>query len=147
MLATLERVEILQSSEALAEMILQSAEADSFRACYYRLNNTTSSQRRIRKFTELKELYEEVQRFGRYHPDYQRVMKEIREVKREMDLDEHVANFRKAENDLQHLLDEVSLLIGRSVSEHIKVPTGNPFFQTSSCGGGCGTGGGCSCSA
>ena len=32
----------------------------------------------IKEFTEMKERYEEVQRFGRYHPDYNIVMKEIR---------------------------------------------------------------------
>ncbi|MEI5906048.1 YlbF family regulator [Bacillus spongiae] len=147
MLATLERLEILQATEELVELILQSKEADEYRSCYQRLKNSATSQEKINEFTKLKELYEEVQRFGRYHPDYQRVMKEIRRVKRIMDLDEHVANYRKAENDLQDLLDEVSVLIGGSVSEHIKVPTGNPFFQSSSCSGGCGTGGGCSCSA
>ena len=58
------------------------------------------------------------------------VMKKVREVKREMDLDENVAQFRRAENDLQSLLDEISVIIGHSVSEHIKVPTGSPFFDS-----------------
>ncbi len=39
-------------------------------------------------------------------------------------------NFEVVENELQSILDEVSVLIGRSVSENIKVPTGNPFFDT-----------------
>ncbi|WP_010176079.1 YlbF family regulator [Bacillus coahuilensis] len=147
MLATLERIEILEFSEQLSQMILESEEAENYRRCYYKLRNSSVSQKKIREFTELKEHYEEVQRFGRYHPDYKRVMTSIREVKRAMDMDDRVAEFRRAENDLQSLLDEVSLIVGRSVSEHIKVPTGNPFFQGSSCSGGCGSGGGCSCSA
>ena len=61
-----------------------------------------------------------------------------------MDLDEHVAQFRRAENALQSLLDEISVIVGHSVSEQIKVPTGNPFFDSS---GGCGSGGSCGCSA
>ena len=74
-------------------------------------------------------------------------MMEIRQLKRDMDLDDNVANFRRAENDLQGLLDEVSVLIGRSVSDNVKVPTGNPFFDSgSACGGGCGSGGSCGCS-
>ena len=52
----------------------------------------------------MKEQYEDVQRFGKYHPDYKTIMKEIRRLKREMDLDENVSEFRKAENDLQSLL-------------------------------------------
>ena len=57
-------------------------------------------------------------------------MGQIREYKREMDLDPLVAEFRLAENDLQYLLDAVSMIVGGAVSPHIKVPTGNPFFDT-----------------
>jgi hypothetical protein len=64
-----------------------------------------------------------------------------------MDLDDNVAEFRRSENELQDLLDKVSQIIGHSVSKNVKVPTGNPFFSGSSCGGGCGTGGSCGCSA
>ena len=75
-------------------------------------------------------------------------MKSIREQKRAIDLNEKVANLKLAENDFQDLLDQVSLILGKSVSEAVKVPVSNPFFSSdSSCGSGCGTGGGCSCSA
>jgi cell fate (sporulation/competence/biofilm development) regulator YlbF (YheA/YmcA/DUF963 family) len=146
MLATSERVELLDNAEELGKMILQSDVAEQYRICLYKLQNNESAQRKIDKFVSLKDLYEEVQRFGKYHPDYRNVMKEIRERKREMDLDPFVAEFRVAENNLQSLLDEISVLLGGAVSKQIKVPTGNPFFETgSSCGGGCGSG--CSCSA
>lgn len=96
----------------------------------------------------MKEHYEDVQRFGKYHPDYHTIMKKIREQKRALDLDDRIAALKLAENDVQDLLDEVSLIIGRSVSEAVKVPVSNPFFNSgSSCGAGCGTGGSCSCSA
>lgn len=148
MLATSERVQLLERAEGLAKMILKSDVAEQYRICLYKLKNNEESQRKINHFVSLKDLYEEVQRFGKYHPDYKRVMLQIRESKREMDLDSYVAEFRVAENNLQSLLDEVSVQLGGAVSEHIKVPTGNPFFDTgSSCGGGCGSGGSCSCSA
>lgn len=148
MLATIERLEILDQAEELANMVLQSEEAEEYRRLYYKLKNSTQSQRKISEFVKLKELYEDVQRFGRYHPDYSSINKEVREAKREMDLDENVAGFRKAETALQSILDELSRIMGMAVSEHIKVPSGNPFFETSSsCSGGCGSGGGCSCSA
>ena len=147
MLATTERVEILENAELIANMIIHSVEAENYRQCLYRLKTNKETQRKISEFVNMKEHYEEVQRFGKYHPDYKTVMKSIRELKREMDLDNHVAEFRKAENDLQSILDEVSVIIGHSVSENIKVPTGNPFFDSlSSCGGGCGSGGSCGCS-
>lgn len=140
-------MEILDEAELLSEMVLQSEIFEYYSLCLYKVRSNKDTQRKIRAFTKEKELYEEVQRFGRYHPDYQRVMKNIRELKREMDMDDYVAEFKKAENDLQALLDEISVIIGKSVSEKIKVPTGNPFFDSSSsCGGGCGSGGSCGCS-
>ncbi|GIN61402.1 regulatory protein YlbF [Robertmurraya siralis] len=147
MLATLERMEILDQAEQLSMMIMESDVVEYYMVCLNKVKSNRDTQRKIRAFSKEKELYEEVQRFGRYHPEYHKVMKNIRELKREMDMDIHVAEFKKAENDLQALLDEVSVLIGKSVSEQIKVPTGNPFFDSSSsCGGGCSTGGSCGCS-
>ncbi|WP_077211410.1 YlbF family regulator [Bacillus dakarensis] len=144
MLATIERMEILDRAEFLSKMILQSDVVEYYYFCLNKLKSNKETQNKIKAFVKMKELYEEVQRFGRYHPDYKKVMKEIRELKRNMDLDENVAEFKKAENDLQALLDEVSVIIGGAVSPQIKVPTGNPFFD-SSCGGGCGSGGSCGC--
>ena len=110
------------------------------------METNQETQQKIKAFAAMKERYEEVQRFGKYHPDYKEVMGKIRILKREVDLDGHVAELRKAENDLQDLLDEISVMLGKSVSPSVKVPTGNPFFSTgSSCGGGCGSGGSCGC--
>jgi len=148
MLATVESISIIESAEKIGEQIIQSEIADKYRYYYNKMQNDEETQRKISNFLEMKDLYEDVQRFGRYHPDYKNILIQTRERKREMDLDENVANFRKAETELQALLDEISMLIARSVSEHIKVPTGNPFFETgSSCSGGCGSGGSCGCSA
>ncbi|HEY4553760.1 MAG TPA: YlbF family regulator, partial [Bacillaceae bacterium] len=141
-------IEIIEKAEWIAEMVISSDAAERYRFFYHILHNDPVTRKKIAAFVKMKDLYEDVQRFGRYHPDYKRIMKETRELKREMDLDENVANFRRAEMELQTLLDQISVLIGKSVSDHIKVPTGNPFFDSgSSCGGGCGTGGGCGCSA
>lgn len=138
MIATSERIELLDHSEYLAKMILKSDIADEYRVCLYNLQTNKETQRKIHQFVSLKDLYEDVQRFGKYHPDYKSVMTQIRAAKREMDLDDIVAAFKLAENDLQGILDEISCLIGGAVSDQIKVPTGNPFFETAS---GCSSGG------
>ena len=146
MLATLESVQILDMAEDIAEMIINSEVADKYRQCLYTMNNNLDTQRKISRFLKLKEHYTDVQRFGRYHPDYQTIMRDVRVAKREMDMDEHVAEFKRAETELQNVLDEISYMIGRSVSESVKVDTGNPFFETAHKTG-CSTGGGCGCSA
>ena len=140
---------ILDATDELNEMILHSNQVIALRAAREDVYNDASLVEQINAFNKMKEHYEDVQRFGKYHPDYQTIMKEIREQKRAIDLNEKVAKLKIAENDFQDLLDQVSLIIGKSVSEAVKVPVSNPFFSTgSSCSsGGCGTGGGCSCSA
>lgn len=148
MLITSEWVTILDETDLLSSMILSSEQAQKLREAYHNVYNDQILVQKIASFTRMKEQYEDVQRFGKYHPDYNKIMKEIRKQKRELDLDERVASLKVAENDYQDLLDEISLIVGKSVSESVKVPVSNPFFATgSSCGSGCGSGGSCSCSA
>ncbi|WP_203339384.1 YlbF family regulator [Planococcus beijingensis] len=148
MIMTYEWAEITDFADELGQMILQSEQADLYRAAYASVYNDKNLADEIQAFARLKDQYEEVQRFGKYHPEYSRVMKQIRVDKRRLDLNEKVANLRLAENELQDLMDQVSFILGRSVSEAVKIPSTNPFFSSeSSCGGSCGTGGGCSCSA
>lgn len=145
-LATMESVTILEQAERIGEMIEKSQLAEEYRSLQEALQNDQTAQSLIAEFTEVKEKYEDVQRFGRYHPDHKTISSEMRRVKRNLDMNDSVAAFRRAETNLQTLLDEISVELGKAVSEHIKVPTGNPFFDTgSSCGGGCGSGGGCGC--
>jgi cell fate (sporulation/competence/biofilm development) regulator YlbF (YheA/YmcA/DUF963 family) len=141
-------VELLDESDHVANMVLQSDVAENYRQCLYRLNKDSHAQALIAEFVKIKEQYEDVQRFGKYHPDYKTITRQVRDVKRQVDLHATIAAFKKAESELQKLLDEISVILGQAVSEHVKVPTGNPFFDTgSSCGGGCGSGGSCGCSA
>ncbi|MFX3622478.1 MAG: YlbF family regulator [Ectobacillus sp.] len=145
-IATLESLMILEEAEQLARFIIQSQPAQHYRQCYNKLQQDEAAQALIRQFIHMKERYEEVQRFGKYHPDYKKVSGEMRDLKRKVDLHETIASFKAAENELQKLLDEVSVIIGREISPAVKVPTGNPFFDSiGGCGGGCGTGGGCGC--
>ncbi|MEK5146454.1 YlbF family regulator [Psychrobacillus sp. FSL K6-4615] len=149
MIMTNEWVEIMDQSDILCTMILSSEQFYQYLDAHRAVYTDTSLVGEVNSFARLKEQYEEVQRFGKYHPDYSKVMKDIRVTKRKLDMVDAVANLKVAENELQDLLDEVSLLIGKSVSEGVKVPVSNPFFASSgsSCGSGCGTGGSCSCSA
>lgn len=149
MLATMEIIDILQQADGLAEAILHSEIGENYLLSLYKLQSDKEAQRKISKFTSLKDLFEDVQRFGKYHPDYKRINLETREAKRDMDLHSTIAEFKLAETELQSTLDEISGMIGRSVSEQVKTPAGNPFFVSSGgcSSGSCGTGGSCGCSA
>lgn len=147
MMMSEEWITIIENAEELTEMLLSSEVMADYRKAHEAVYSNADLVKAIREFTEMKERYEEVQRFGRYHPDYHIVMKSIRILKRELDLDEQVAALRLAENDVQYILDEIGSILAKSVSDAVKVPAGSAFFTDSSCGGSCGTGGSCSCSA
>ncbi|MFJ7667909.1 YlbF family regulator [Lysinibacillus sp. NPDC097195] len=148
MMMTSEWAIILDEADALCEMILSSEHANTLRLAYNAVYSDSELVEAIYAFGRMKEQYEDVQRFGKYHPDYHTIMKSIRQQKRTLDLNEKISALKLAENDFQDLLDEISLLIGKTVSEAVKVPVSNPFFASnSSCGSGCGSGGSCSCSA
>ena len=147
MLLTDEWLTIIEHAEELVQFVASSEVVDKYNKAREVVYSDEQLVASIKEFTYLKERYEEVQSFGRYHPDYRTVMKDIRLRKRNLDLNEKVAALRIAENDLQAMFDEIGMIIGRSVSYSVKVPTGNPFFESTACGTGCGSGGSCSCSA
>lgn len=139
---------IIEQAEGLTDKLLSSEVVESYYKAHEAVYSNKELAQSIREFANKKETYEEVQRFGRYHPDYRTIMKDIRLHKRALDMNELVAELRFAENDLQQLLDDISVILATSISPSIKVDAGNStLFSTSSCGTGCGTGGGCSCSA
>src|SRR5690625_3396298 len=147
MIATLEYVEILDHSEELGKMILQSEVMKAYNQSRQALNNDQESQRLIKAFIDIKAHYDDVQRFGRYHPDYNEIMKNVRATKRKMDMHDKVAAFKVAERNLQKLLDDVSEMFASNVSEQIKAPKDGAALTDSGCSGGCGSGGACSCHA
>lgn len=144
---TEEWLDILDANDDLIAMILQSEIVVQYRDAKKEVYQHPGLFDQMVTFNQMKERYDEVQRFGKYHPDYRTVMKEIRLLKKELDLSEKVAAYRLAENELQHLLDEIGYTLAQHISQAITVDTSNPFFITEGCGSGCGTGGSCSCSA
>src|SRR5699024_2005374 len=99
-------------------------------------------------FTNIKDHYDDVQRFGRYHPDYREIMTKVRRAKRKMDINEKVATFKVAERNLERSLADVSEIVARSVSEEVFVPIEDALLSDVKCStGSCGTGGSCGCQA
>lgn len=147
MLATMEIVDLLDHSEAIGDMVMNSETMHEYNQAKFALENDKEAQRLIKQFADMKEHYEDVQRFGRYHPDYNTIMKKVRAVKREMDMHEKVATFKKAEREVQKLLDEISQSVAFSVSDQIKVPKNGMALTDSGCSGGCGSGGSCGCAS
>ncbi|MCP3031079.1 YlbF family regulator [Halobacillus sp. A1] len=144
MLATMEIVDLIDRSETIGQMIMDSEVMAQYHQAKLDMETDEEAQTLIRNFKNIKDQYEDVQRFGRYHPDYNDIMKRVRSVKREMDMHEKVVQYKRAEREVQKLLDEISQSVAFSVSEQIKVPRNGMVFDS---GCGCGSGGGCGCAS
>lgn len=142
--ATLDMSTLFDQTDGIVDMLRHSELFDRYRETKAQLLNDQEAIKLIKSFVKLKERYDEVQRFGKYHPDYHQVIQEMMDMKRDVDLNDKIADFKKAESDFEGLLNEISLLIASSVSPSIKVPNGDPFFDRG-CSGGCATGGPCGC--
>jgi len=143
MIVNQDMMELLDKADQISDMILQSEAYRTYKQAHNHLVHDQEAQELIQAFVHIKEAYDEVQRFGRYHPDYNNIMKKVRAKKRQMDLNEKVATFKVAERQFQKLLDDISEIIAHSVSEQIMVPKDG--IIDGACG--CGSGGSCGCQA
>lgn len=141
---TEDTVAILDDIEGLSDMIVQSELYYDYRQAQEKLDNDDEAHLMYQAFMKSKTRYDEVMRFGKYHPDYQNVMMETRRRKRAYEMLPVVMDYKSKEVALQNLIDEVVTKIAFSVSENVKIKAGNPFFKTSH--DGCATGGSCNCS-
>jgi cell fate (sporulation/competence/biofilm development) regulator YlbF (YheA/YmcA/DUF963 family) len=141
---TLDMTVVISQASELADMINNSREVSDYLLAKQAMEQDAEVQRLQRLFQKKKEQYEDVQRFGKYHPDFDRISKEVRELKRAIEMLDTVQAYKRAETNLDELLYRVSRTIADAVSPAIKVPSNNPFLETMASG--CGTGGSCGCS-
>ncbi|MBU5271324.1 YlbF family regulator [Staphylococcus caprae] len=141
---TEETLSILDEIENLSDMIIQSEVYQSYQHAKDYLENDDEAHLLYQAFLKSKDQYDDVMRFGKYHPDYKRIMMETRQRKRAYEMLPVVMDYKTKEVALQNLIDEVVTKIAFAVSENVKIEAGNPFFQTGH--NGCATGGSCNCS-
>ena len=141
---TEETLSILDEIENLSDMIVQSDVYQTYQYAKDILENDDEAHLLYQAFLKSKDQYDDVMRFGKYHPDYKRIMMETRQRKRAYEMLPVVMEYKTKEVALQDLIDEVLTKIAFAVSENVKIEAGNPFFQTGH--NGCATGGSCNCS-
>ncbi|WP_411347445.1 YlbF family regulator [Paenibacillus sp. WLX2291] len=138
---TVDMAEVLLCAYDLGDMINNSIEVANYLYWKERMQQHPDVQRLIIKLNSKKELFEETQRFGHFHPNYHAAREEVEAVQEEMQRIEAVRRFSEAESNLDRMLYEMSEKIAHSVSQTIKVPSNDPLPK----GGGCGSGGSCGC--
>lgn len=142
---TLDMSAILMQAYDLGDMIKSSAETAEFLYWKQRIDQDSQVSGLVRQFDKKKELFEECQRFGHFHPDYHAALGQVQEIQNQLDSLESVRRFKLAEERLDNLLYSISQTIAHSVSDTIKVPSNDPLASGGSCStGSCSTGGSCS---
>lgn len=135
-------LDIMDQLDALNKKVMETTEYTHY--CKYRdlLDTDPVASDLIKRFNKMKESFEEVQRFGKYHPDFSTKRREINQFKKELDMNPVIMEYRRAEYQLQSLLDEILYHVSIGVSKNVNVVSSNPFFSV---GGesGCSTGGSC----
>jgi cell fate (sporulation/competence/biofilm development) regulator YlbF (YheA/YmcA/DUF963 family) len=134
---------ILLQAYELGDWINASAEVSEYLQSKYEMENDPEVKEIIRLFNIKKQLFEECERFGHFHPDYHSAMEQVQAIQQRMEQNAVWSRFNQAEHELDDLLYTVSKTIAHSVSMTIKVPS-NVMQPDNGCSsGGCSTGGGC----
>ncbi|MDF2670916.1 MAG: hypothetical protein K0R67_3222 [Paenibacillus sp.] len=138
---TLNVSELLSQAYEVGDMINASAEAADYAYWKQQVESDAEIQAAVKQFAKLKEMFEETERFGHFHPNYHEALDAVKVAEVKLEGFEAVRLFKMAEAKLDELLFSVSETIAHSVSEAIKVPSNNPLPTKA----GCGTGGCSSC--
>jgi len=76
----------------------------------------------IESFNRIKEKYDDVSKYGKYHPDLKPVQLELAKQKEEVYTNPIIKEYKQLEKDLQNRLDQISKEIANCVSSKIKHP-------------------------
>lgn len=133
--------EVLDCAYALGDMIKRSALADEYVYWKSVVAQDEEARRLAKRLAQAKEKFAECERFGRFHPDYNEALDRLYAAQAELEQLESVRRFKAAESELDRLLHEISVTVAQAVSKSIKVPDSGEGLT----GGGCGSGGACSC--
>jgi cell fate (sporulation/competence/biofilm development) regulator YlbF (YheA/YmcA/DUF963 family) len=123
---TINMADLLLEAYDLADAINESEEVRRYLAAKRRIQEDKQAQRLIREFQRKKELFDDAQRFGHFHPDYHKAKEEAEAFLRRMRENPVIGEYMEAEEQLDELLGEVSRIIAHSVSDRIKVPVNDP---------------------
>ncbi|MEX2460915.1 MAG: YlbF family regulator [Paenibacillaceae bacterium] len=139
----LDMATILLQAYELGDWINDSTEVAEYLQSKFEMEHDTGVKEIICSFAAKKQLFEECERFGHFHPDYNSAMAQVQAVQQQMEQNQVWSRFHLAEQRLDDLLYTVSKTIAHSVSMTIKVPSNVMQADNGCSSGGCSTGGGC----
>lgn len=76
----------------------------------------------IENFQRLNRKFEEVSKYGKYHPDLKQVQKDFSKSKEALYTNVIIKEYKDLENSLQHDLNTISMELALSISKKIRHP-------------------------
>ena len=135
---TLDVNELLSLAAEIADMIKNSEETVTYLQLKQQMNADDTTRTLFAEFAKKRQAFMECEKYGHFHPDYNRSFDEAVAVQDQLERLESVSQFRLAEQRLDELFFDVSKVIASSVSESIMVPNNIEEENNSGCGdGGC----------
>lgn len=113
--------------DQLITSIKQSQAMENFQMAKAALDDSEEANNKMIRFNEAKNKFEQIAEYESHAPGFQELKKTVFQLKREMDLDTAIYNYRIAERDLQVQLDLIAKKIASAVSENILVSAGDAF--------------------
>lgn len=143
---TVDMAQLLTYAYELGDMINNSTAVSDYLYWKRQVEQDAEVQALVKKLAAKKELFDETERFGHFHPNYHEARDQVALVEAELEQIESVRMFKAAEEELDDILHQMSETIAYSVSQSIKVPSNDPNPKGGGCSsGGCGSGGSCGC--
>ena len=139
--SSLDMGQLLLRAYEIGDLVNQSAEVAEYAYWKSVVDDNDQVRQLVKQFAKAKEQFVDCERFGRFHPDYHTAKEKVEAVQRELNEVDCVSRFKAAEQAVDDLLHAIAVQIAGAVSDTIKVPSNDPMPK----GGGCGSGGSCSC--
>jgi cell fate (sporulation/competence/biofilm development) regulator YlbF (YheA/YmcA/DUF963 family) len=112
-------------NETLIKLTDQTIDEFKYSSAFYALKKAQSAfydddlDARLKTYQTWQERYQDVKKYGQYHPDLQTVKKEFQAAKIELYTHPKMIAYQKALTDFQRMLDDFSFTLVNAVSPHI----------------------------
>ena len=114
--------EIIEKTYDLVEELKQKKEYIRLLELHKKIQSDSTIQTLINTFVKYNKKYEEVTKYGKYHPDLKKVQLEFAKAKEDLYTNETVKEYKTLENQIQKDLNIISKELATSISPKIKHP-------------------------
>ncbi|MGL5550279.1 MAG: YlbF family regulator, partial [Culicoidibacterales bacterium] len=112
-----------QQLEAFLTVLAKNENYENLQRLSHEIDCDQIVQPLIIEFEQAKLAFEQAQRFGKYHPDYQAYQRRFAQAKRELDLNPKIQAYKQAHKLVQALLNQMSIALGTAISPNLVVPS------------------------